>query len=189
MGSIETTGGIDLEPCASEFSELVESSSPQKDPSSKMNAQFALTRFIYIRAPWAVPLITPIYRKMTSNPTNKPTKKRGPLMPNEILNLQPGEWVEVLSEDEIMATLDEGGKYRGLRFMPEQKEFCGKRFKVYKQVKRMLMESNGEMRQMKIPTVYLEGAYCDGKLHGGCDRSCLLLWREVWLKRAPPPTP
>ncbi len=108
-------------------------------------------------------------------------------MENEILNLQPGEWVEVLSEDEIKATLDEQGKYRGLRFMPEMRRFCGKRFRVFKQVKRILLESNGEMRQVKLPTVYLEGAYCDGEFHGGCDRSCFVLWREGWLRRVSPP--
>jgi hypothetical protein len=140
---------------------------------------FTLTRFAYLNTPWVITMTAPTYRKLT----RKPTTSRGPLAEHEVLNLQPGDWVEVLSEEEIKATLDEQGRYRGLRFMPEMRKFCGQRLKVFKPVKNMLMESNGEMRQMKIPTVYLEGAYCDGEFHGGCDRSCFLLWREGWLRR------
>jgi hypothetical protein len=39
---------------------------------------------------------------------------------------------------------------------------------------------------LKSPTVFLEGVYCDGKRHNDCDRSCLLFWREAWLKRVEP---
>jgi GNAT superfamily N-acetyltransferase len=33
--------------------------------------------------------------------------------------------------------------------------------------------------------VFLEGVYCDGERHQGCDRTCLHLWREAWLRRVP----
>jgi hypothetical protein len=173
---------MDLEQCDGVFSELVDMSSPRKQASAKRSAMSAMTRFLYLRTPWIIPLMVPTYRRMT----RKPSTPKGPLMENEVLNLQAGEWVEVLSEEGINATLDEQGKYRGLRFMPEQAKFCGKRLRVFKPVRNMLMETNGEMRQMKIPTVYLEGAYCDGKFHGDCDRSCFLLWREGWLRRIAP---
>ena len=34
-------------------------------------------------------------------------------------------------------------------------------------------------------SVHLEGLRCDGGGHGGCQASCLIFWKEAWLKRAP----
>jgi len=102
----------------------------------------------------------------------------------EKLDLKPGEWVEVRSEKEIFNTLDPQGKLRGLRFTPEMAKFCGKRFRVYKRLDKILLEATGELRRIKTPTVTLEGVFCDGSFHGGCDRSCFCFWREEWLKRA-----
>lgn len=99
------------------------------------------------------------------------------------LSLQPGELVEVRSIKEIFATLDDQGKLAGLRFNPEMAKFCGQRFKVFKRLNKIITESTGELRRIKTPTVILEGNYCDGRSHGGCDRSCFCFWREAWLKR------
>jgi hypothetical protein len=101
----------------------------------------------------------------------------------EILNLQAGEWVEVRSAKEIFATLDKHGKLRGLRFTPEMVKFCGKRLRVYKKLDKIVLEATGELRKIRTPTVLLEGVFCDGKAHGGCDRSCFCFWREEWLKK------
>lgn len=98
-------------------------------------------------------------------------------------DFKPGEWVEVLSEKEIFDTLDSQGKLKGLRFPPEMGKFCGKRFKVYKRLDKILLETTGELRKIRTPTVILEGVFCDGSAHGGCDRSCFCFWREAWLKR------
>jgi len=99
------------------------------------------------------------------------------------LNLQPGEWVQVRSIDEISVTLDEKGKYKGLYFMPEMEEFCGKNFKVFKRAEIIKLESTGEVRKLKSPSLFLEGVYCNGKRHEGCDRACFHFWREAWLKK------
>jgi hypothetical protein len=104
----------------------------------------------------------------------------------ESLQITPGEWVEVRSVKEIFATLDSQGKSRGLRFTHEMFKFCGKRFRVYKTLDKILLEATGELRKMRTPTVLLEGVFCDGKAHGGCDRSCFCFWREAWLKRVNP---
>ena len=48
-------------------------------------------------------------------------------------SLLPGELVEVLSEAEILATLDEKGTFEKLPFMPEMLKFCGKQFRVSRQ--------------------------------------------------------
>ena len=104
----------------------------------------------------------------------------------EVLHLAPGDWVEVRSAKEIFATLDAQGKSRGLRFTPEMLKFCGRRLRVYKSLDKILLEATGELRKIKTPTVLLEGVFCDGKAHGGCDRSCFCFWREAWLRRLGP---
>jgi hypothetical protein len=105
-----------------------------------------------------------------------------------VLNLQPGDWVEVRSAKEIFATLDGYDSLKGLQFTPEMANFCGKRFKVYKRVERIILEGTGELRKINSPTVLLENAICDGAAHGGCDKSCFLFWREQWLKKLAPQT-
>jgi len=111
-----------------------------------------------------------------------PEKKSKEMEP---LNLQPGEWVEVRSMDEISQTLDENRKYKGLLFMPEMEKFCGEKSRVFKIVKIIKLESTGEVRKLKTPSVFLEGVYCNGERHEGCDRSCFHFWKEAWLKRIP----
>lgn len=102
-------------------------------------------------------------------------------------NLKAGDWVEVKSAKEIFATLDEHGKHRGLTFSQEMMKFCGKGFKVFRVLDKICMESTGEQRKMKTPTVILEGVICDGSFHAGCTRSCFHFWREEWLQRSHPP--
>jgi hypothetical protein len=113
-----------------------------------------------------------------------PRRKRRNLM-KEVKTpvLKVGEWVEVRSAKEIFSTLDAHGKLRGLAFNPEMVKFCEKRFRVYKRLERIILESKGELRKVRTPTVMLEGVFCDGSSHGGCDRSCFCFWREPWLKR------
>jgi hypothetical protein len=102
----------------------------------------------------------------------------------EVLTLQPGEVVEVKSEDEIRRTLDAVGKNRGLGFMPEMWDYCGQRGRVFKRVEKICLENIPRtVRKMKN-TVILEGAVCKGS-GIGCDRACFYFWRECWLKRVP----
>ncbi len=98
----------------------------------------------------------------------------------DVLNLEPGEWVEVRSESDIRERLDAQGRTQGLLWMSNMSRFCGKRYRVYKRVERMMLESNGEIRKIKN-TVLLEGAICEDLY--GCDRSCYHFWKEAWLKR------
>jgi len=103
----------------------------------------------------------------------------------DTLNLEVGEWVKIRSKEEIFSTLNKDGKYKGLLYMPEMIKFCEKKFKVFKRVERIMLESTGELREMKSPTVFLEGVFCDGEFHDRCDRSCFLYWKEIWLERVP----
>lgn len=101
------------------------------------------------------------------------------------LNLKPGDLIEVRSAKEIFSTLDAKGKLRGLTFTPEMMKFCGRRFRIYKKLDKIILEATGELRKIRSPTVLLEDVFCDGKAHGGCDRSCFCFWREEWLRRVP----
>ena len=113
---------------------------------------------------------------------NKPcnSKEKVASAYQETLNLQPGELVQVKSYQEISVTLDENGFNKGLLWMPTMQKFCGKKFRVYKRLKRIMIESTGEIRNIKN-TVLLEGVVCEDLYD--CDRSCFHFWREVWLHR------
>ncbi|HOW84875.1 MAG TPA: hypothetical protein P5119_05925 [Candidatus Aminicenantes bacterium] len=104
-----------------------------------------------------------------------------PLLPD--LGLRPGDIVEVRSAAEIWATLDAEGRFRGLYFMPGMWAHCGRRLRVLHPVDRMMSEKTGELRTL-TRTVILEGVTCDGKAHGGCQRGCLVFWKDAWLRRA-----
>lgn len=97
------------------------------------------------------------------------------------LGLRPGEWVEVRSEAEILATLGGDGTLDALPFMPEMRKFCGRRFRVRARADRTSMAKLW-MRAMD-DAVHLEGVRCDGAAHDGCSRGCAIFWKEAWLKR------
>jgi hypothetical protein len=98
-----------------------------------------------------------------------------------IPSLKPGDTVQVRSENEILATLDNTSALEGLPFNEEMRKYCGGRYRVLKRVHKIIIEGVGN-RLMKH-TVILEGVTCDGEAHGGCRRTCLVLWKEAWLRR------
>jgi hypothetical protein len=103
------------------------------------------------------------------------------------LNLEAGEWVEVLSQEEILATLDARGQLEGLPFMPEMLASCGKRFKVWRRAHKTCDTVNRTGGRWMTRAVHLEESRCDGQAHGGCEAACLVFWKEAWLKRVDGP--
>ena len=99
------------------------------------------------------------------------------------LGLRAGDWVEVRSEAEILATLDENGRLDGLPFMPEMLKYCGKRFRVFKSAHKTCDTIKDHVSRRMMRAVHLEGLRCDGEAHGGCQARCLLFWKEDWVKR------
>jgi hypothetical protein len=97
-------------------------------------------------------------------------------------HLLPGDTVEVRSSLEIAATLDENGALDKLPFMSEMLQFCGKRFTVSRRVERACEETKGGMRSMR-DTVFLDALRCDGSGHGGCQKGCMIFWKEEWLRK------
>lgn len=102
------------------------------------------------------------------------------------LGLQPGEMVEVKAHQEILATLDENGKNRGLSFDAEMVPFCGGRYRVLRRVERIIDERTGELRSLPGPCLVLDGVICGGLYHRLCPRATYPYWREIWLRRLPP---
>lgn len=99
--------------------------------------------------------------------------------------LFPGDLVEVKSPGEILATLDADGTIDKLPFMPEMIEHCGKRFRVSRRVVKICTSGAGSsMRAFRSDdVVFLDGLRCSGVEHDGCQKGCMIFWREAWLRK------
>lgn len=99
--------------------------------------------------------------------------------------LRPGDLVQVKSPEEILRTLDENGSVDRLPFMPEMVELCGKTFRVARRVLKTCYygETNGMRKFRGDDVVFLEGVRCSGADHDGCQKACMIFWREAWLRR------
>jgi hypothetical protein len=104
------------------------------------------------------------------------------------LDLRAGDWVEIRSKEQILATLDRDGRLEQMPFMPEMFAFCGKKMRVGKRAHKTCDPVNG-LQSRRLPhAVHLEGLRCDGSAHAGCQAGCLLFWKEAWLTRVDEPT-
>jgi hypothetical protein len=118
------------------------------------------------------------------------TIPEGQPTPVEVLDLAPGEWVEVRSQDEILATLNDTGRNRGMRYDMEMSKYCGNRYRVQMRVEKLIDEVTGKMMLMKNPCIQLEDVYCRAectKKRLGCPRASNTYWREIWLRRVDGP--
>jgi hypothetical protein len=103
------------------------------------------------------------------------------------LKLWPGDLVEVKTPDEIAKTLDAAGTQDQLPFMREMVEYCGRRFRVSQRVVKICASGTksglflGRFRTDDV--VLLEGLRCSGADHDGCQKACVIFWREAWLRK------
>ena len=123
-------------------------------------------------------------------PVLKAQIEPGQPTPTEVLNLKPGEWVEVRSAEEIGATITREGMNRGMRYDMEMLKYSGGKYRVQLRVDRLINEQTGKMMEMKSPCIQLEDVYCraectPGRL--GCPRASNSYWREIWLRRTGAP--
>lgn len=96
-------------------------------------------------------------------------------------NLRVGDRIQVRSQAEILATLDDRGELDALPFMPEMLAYCGTELTVEKVAHKVCDTiTDGGLRKMDR-AVHLVGARCDGSAHGGCQNACLLYWKQEWL--------
>ena len=92
-----------------------------------------------------------------------------------------GDWVEIRSKSEILATLDNNGRLEGLPFMPHMFQFCGRRFQVQKRGHKACDTVSGNYANRAIPNGVLLELRCDGSAFDGCQAACLIVWKEAWL--------
>jgi hypothetical protein len=99
--------------------------------------------------------------------------------------LRPGDLVEVRTPDEILQTLDADGTVDHLPFMPEMVQFCGRRFSVSARVVKVCAtEFRSSMRGFRSDdVVLLDALRCSGAAHDGCQKACMIFWREAWLRK------
>ncbi|MGO8756754.1 MAG: hypothetical protein ACLQG3_01390 [Terracidiphilus sp.] len=87
------------------------------------------------------------------------------------------------SKEEILATLDENGRLENMPFMPEMFQYCGQRLQVFKSAHKTCDYLQAwSIRRLK-DSVHLSGVRCDGSGHEGCEASCLIFWKDAWLRR------
>jgi hypothetical protein len=108
--------------------------------------------------------------------------------PSDQLDLQPGEWVQVKSHEEILATLH-GAFNRGMGFAPEMVPYCGGTYRVRGRVERIIDEKSGKMLPMRNDCIILENVICRSECSAKrlfCPRGIYPFWREIWLRRVSP---
>jgi hypothetical protein len=103
---------------------------------------------------------------------------------SEFRRLRPGDLVEVRSPEEILETLDADGTVDRLPFMPEMADFCGRRFRVARRVVKTCFSGSIStiLAFRSDDVVTLDGLRCTGAAHDGCQKACMIIWREAWLK-------
>jgi hypothetical protein len=109
--------------------------------------------------------------------------------PAETLDLESGEVVQVKTHDEILGTVNQRSRNRGLSFDPEMVKYCGGQYRVLRRVERIINEKTGEMMRMANDCIILDGVTCGAHFSHKrlfCPRRLYPFWREVWLRRVDP---
>jgi hypothetical protein len=112
----------------------------------------------------------------------------GAKTPSAMLNLQPGELVDVRTKEEILQTLNKEQRNRGLWFDLEMVPYCGERdVRVLAKVEKIVDEKTGRMLKIPGSCHILEGVTCKGMRSATrmfCSRGIYPYWREIWLSRS-----
>jgi GNAT superfamily N-acetyltransferase len=107
--------------------------------------------------------------------------------PQAALGLAPGDFVRIKSRSEIVSTLDNRGRNRGLKFRPVMIPYCGKQYRVLRQVNRIIDPRSRKMISFRESCVILDGVICAGEMRRFCPRASYTYWRDIWLNKLPGP--
>lgn len=116
--------------------------------------------------------------------------RQEPVRDEEVLNLQPGEWVEIKQGVDLREQLTPHGRNRGLWFDWEMERYCGGRYQVRSRVARFIDDRTSKMVHLKTDAVTLDGVTCTGNFSSRrwfCPRAVYPYWRESWLRRVDGP--
>jgi len=97
------------------------------------------------------------------------------------MKLRVGDWVEIKSKEEILATLDKNGRLKELPFMPQMFEYCGQKFQVYKRAHKTC-DTVYPIRGRRLSDAIHLDLRCNGAAYGGCQAACLIFWKTAWIK-------
>ena len=94
------------------------------------------------------------------------------------MTLSAGDWVQVRSNEEILATLDANGRLDGMPFMPQMFKWCGQPFQVFSRAHNTCDTVTGAktgewLGRLLLNAVHLD-LRCDGEAYGGCQAGCLI---------------
>jgi hypothetical protein len=106
--------------------------------------------------------------------------------PVEVLDLQPGELVQIKTAEEIAKTLNVHSRNRGLWFDAEMVPYCGGTFRVEQRVEQIIDERTRQMLRFPTACIMLEGVVCRSQYSSRrlfCPRRITPYWREIWLRR------
>ena len=113
-----------------------------------------------------------------------PAGERTPLVR---LGLNPGEFARLKPYPEILKTLDDNNKNRGLYFDAEEVPYCGGTYRVRSRVTQIIDERTGRSTPIGSGgAVILESVSCKGhysKHRMFCPRGVLPFFRETWVER------
>jgi len=80
-------------------------------------------------------------------------------------------------------TLNNQSRNRGLYFDPEMLRYCGGEYTVRGVLHGVIAERTGELKQMSMPSIILEGVRNTGEYAGFNPEDEYIFWREIWLER------
>jgi hypothetical protein len=98
------------------------------------------------------------------------------------MEMHAGDWIEVKSKEEILATLDKRGRRENLPFMPEMLALCGRRVRVASSAHKTCGPNQGNYLPLQTNGLVHLGFRCNGSAHGGCQNACQLFWHKDWLR-------
>lgn len=96
--------------------------------------------------------------------------------------LHAGDWIEIKSKEEILATLDGKGRREGLPFMPEMLAYCGRRVRIASSAHKTCGPLQGRYIALQTNDLVYLGLRCDGSAHDGCQNRCQFFWHKDWLR-------
>lgn len=96
-----------------------------------------------------------------------------------------GDFIQVRSAEEINIILDDWRKHKGCSFMDDMYQYCGKSYRVLKEINFFFDEAKQKIVKCKN-IVILDKVTCSGKrtlYKERCDRDCFLFWHKDWLNK------
>jgi hypothetical protein len=132
------------------------------------------------------------FQKLTGGtpyPERRGKIPKGTKTPSRRLDLQAGEMVRVRSLPEILETVDEALRNRGMGWHAEMVRLTGRTFRVAARIEKIVNEKTGKMIHLKNDVVILEDGVCLAQYINNCRRFCprrvFHYFREIWLERVP----